>query len=55
MEKRGVVDSHTPDVSDKLSKSAKATTPSQKVAALDDDTTKRLADKAASALGKKSK
>jgi hypothetical protein len=54
MEKRGIVDSHTPDVADKLAKRASAMTPAAKVAALDDDTTNRLAAKAAEQLKKRS-
>ena len=54
MEKRGVVDTHTPDVSDKLAKTAGEQTPAQIAAARDDDPTQRLAKKAAAELGKKS-
>ncbi len=54
MEKRGVVDQHTPDVTDTLAKRASAMTPAAKAAALDDDTTKRLAAKAADQLRKRS-
>jgi len=54
MEKRGIVDSHTPDVADKLAKRASSLTPAVKAAALDDDTTHRLADKAAEQLKKRS-
>lgn len=54
MEKRGIVDSHTPDVADKLAKRASSLTPAAKAAALDDDTTHRLADKAAEQLKKRS-
>ena len=53
MEKRGIVDSHTPDVADKLAKQAGSLPPAAKVAALDDDTTHRLADKAAEQLKKR--
>ena len=54
MEKRGIVDSHTPDVTDTLAKSASSLTPAAKAAALDNDPTKRLAAKAAEQLQKRS-
>ena len=55
MEKRGVVDQHTPNVTDALAKHASAMTPAAKAASLDDDTTKRLAAKAADQLKSRSK
>lgn len=53
MEKRGIVDEHTPDVQDRLSKRAATQTPETKAAALDDDTTRRLSQTAAAALTKR--
>lgn len=50
MEKRGIVDVHTPDVTDAMAKRASTATPAAKAAALDNDPTKRLAEKAAEQL-----
>ena len=52
MEKRGIVDSHTPDVADTLAKRASTLTPAAKAAVLDNDPTKRLAALAADQLKK---
>lgn len=54
MEKRGIVDSHTPDVAETLAKRAGELTPAVRTAALDNDPTKRLAAKAAEQLKKRS-
>ena len=53
MEKRGVVDTNTPDVEERLTKSAKTVLASDKVAILDSDTTKVLADTARAAMQKR--
>ena len=52
MEKRGVVDANTPDVEQRLSKRAGATTAEDKAAILDRDTTKTLADAVQAELSK---
>ena len=54
MEKRGIVDSHTPDVADTLAKRASEQTPAARAASLDNDPTKRLSTKAAEQLKKRS-